>query len=319
MKKIISFLLTNCIWIASIAQAVGIGTSSPHPSAQLDVTSTNKGLLVPRLTLAQRGAISSPVAGLLIYQTDGTPGYYTYNGSFWTMANTQWGTFIAPDIFYAAGNVSIGSSTSVAKLNVIGDQMIFGSLPLLFFRPQTGATTSQIRFQLTDGSNEFGITHFGNRLTLGRMVGLTVANDLILANDGNIGIGTTAPNAKLHVSSNVMIGTGNPTAGYALSVNGKIISEEVRVEADVSWPDYVFENKYPLIALTELESYINNNKHLPNIPSAQEVKKEGIALGDMNRRLLEKIEELTLYIIQQEKRLNTLQQQVDSIQPKTKK
>ena len=318
MKKIISLLLANCICIACLAQAVGIGTSSPHPSAQLDVTSTNKGLLVPRLTLAQRGAIGSPAPGLLIYQTDGTPGYYSYNGLFWSITNTQWNNVDYPNIFFAAGNVSIGNNTSIAKLNVFGDQMINGPLPLLFFRPQTGATTSQIRFQLTDGSNEFGLTHFSNRLTLGRMVGNSIVNDLIVASDGNIGIGTTAPNAKLHINTNMMIGPGNPTAGYALSVNGKIISEEVRVEADVSWPDYVFENKYPLIALTELESYINNNKHLPNIPSAQEVKKEGIALGDMNKRLLEKIEELTLYIIQQEKRLNMLQQRMEAIQSGTK-
>jgi hypothetical protein len=106
--------------------------------------------------------------------------------------------------------------------------MIHGSQPLLFFRPQSGATTSQIRFQLTDGSNEFGITHFGSRLTLGRIVGTTVANDLIVAGDGNIGVGTTTPNAKLHVNTNMMIGPGTPTSGYALSVNGKVISEEVR-------------------------------------------------------------------------------------------
>jgi hypothetical protein len=319
MKKIISLLMTNCICVVCLAQAVGIGTSSPHPSAQLDVTSTTKGLLVPRMTQAQRTAIAGPLAGLLIYQTDNTPGFYYYNGAAWNIVGTdKWGTFVAPDIFYAAGNVSIGSFTSIAKLNVIGDQMIHGAQPLLFFRPQSGATTSQIRFQLTDGSNEFGITHFSNRLTLGRMVGLTVANDLIVASDGNIGIGTTAPNAKLHVSSNVMIGTGTPTAGYALSVNGKVISEEVRVEADV-WPDYVFENDYALIPLTQLEHFINTNKHLPNIPAANQVQKEGIALGDMNKRLLEKIEELTLYIIQQEKKLNAIQQQVDSLQSKPQK
>ena len=66
MKKIISLLMTNCIWVVCLAQAVGIGTSSPHPSAQLDVTSTTKGLLVPRMTQAQRTAIAGPLAGLLI-------------------------------------------------------------------------------------------------------------------------------------------------------------------------------------------------------------------------------------------------------------
>lgn len=112
-----------------------------------------------------------------------------------------------------------------------------------------------------------------------------------------------------------MIGPGNPTAGYALSVNGKIISEEVRVEANV-WPDYVFQNNYRLIPLGQLEQFINANKHLPDIPAADQVQKEGIALGDMNRRLLEKIEELTLYIIQQDKKINSLGEQMQRLQAK---
>lgn len=316
MKKFFSLIVGSIIWLGGSSQAVGIGTSSPHPSAQLDVTSINKGLLVPRMTVAQRGAIASPVAGLLIYQTDGAPGYYSYNGASWNIVNTQWSTFIAPDIFYGAGNVSIGGFTSIAKLNVIGDQMMYGSAPLLFFRPQTGSTTSQIRFQLPDATNEFALTHFNNRLTLGRMSGLSIANDLIIANDGNVGVGTTAPNAKLHVATNMMIGGGNPTAGYALSVNGKIISEEVRVEADVSWPDYVFDESYNLRPLSELEHFIRLNKHLPEIPSAAEIKKDGIMLGDMNKRLLEKVEELTLYLMQQEKKINQLQAQLELLKQK---
>lgn len=314
MKKLIIVLLMIVTTLAGFSQAVGIGTNSPHPSAQLDVSSTTKGLLVPRMTLAQRGAIPSPAAGLLIYQTDNTPGYYSYNGSFWAFASNYWISAFGSNIFYGDGNVSIGSTANFGTFNVTGSQAIYGDLPLLLFRPQPSATTSQVRFQLSDGSNEFGLTHFNNRVYLSRMLGNNIANDVILLNNGNLGIGVSTPNAKLHVGTSMMVGTGSPATGYILSVNGKIMSEEVRVELDTDWPDYVFEKTYRLPSLMDLEKFIGTHKHLPNIPAAAQVKNEGFDLGDMNRRLLEKVEELTLYIIEQEKRINEIKKQLDSIQ-----
>ncbi|MCX6316864.1 MAG: hypothetical protein NTW29_06220 [Bacteroidetes bacterium] len=85
MKKIIT-LLVICL-IGKMTQAqnnLGIGTATPAASAKLDVSATDKGILIPRMTLAQRNAIASPAISLLIYQTDNTPGYYYYNGSTWT-------------------------------------------------------------------------------------------------------------------------------------------------------------------------------------------------------------------------------------------
>ena len=84
-------------------------------------------------------------------------------------------------------------------------------------------------------------------------------------------------------------------------------SEEVKVQLKNNWPDYVFTKEYKLPTLQEVEQHINEKGHLQNIPSAKEVQKnEGIELGEMNRKLLEKIEELTLYTIQQEKSINEL-------------
>jgi|GEM_PF-6524375 len=111
---------------------------------------------------------------------------------------------------------------------------------------------------------------------------------------GNVGIGNTTDNQDL-------------ASGYKLSVKGKVICEEVRVELEANWPDYVFEKDYNLKSLEEVENYIEKEGHLPNVPSAVEIESEGLQLGEMNKILMEKVEELTLYIIAQEKRIKALE------------
>ena len=98
----------------------------------------------------------------------------------------------------------------------------------------------------------------------------------------------------------------NQIAGYTLSVGGKIRATEVKIYT--GWADYVFEDGYKLRTLSEVESYIQQNKHLPDVPSAKVVEKEGIFVGEMHATLLRKIEELTLYVIEQHK-INKLQSQ----------
>lgn len=105
--------------------------------------------------------------------------------------------------------------------------------------------------------------------------------------DGNVGIGTEKPDAKL-------------------AVNGTIHSKEVKVDLTVPAPDYVFANDYKLRTLKEVETYVNQNSHLPEIPSAKEFEKNGIQLAEMNMALLKKVEELTLYAIEQEKKTEKL-------------
>lgn len=107
--------------------------------------------------------------------------------------------------------------------------------------------------------------------------------DLVFT-DGNIGIGTSAPDPA-----------------YRLSINGKVRSKEVVVEAD--WADFVFEEHYDLPTLDEVEAFIQANGHLPGIPSEEEVVEEGIGVGAIQAKLLQKIEELTLYVIELNKEL----------------
>ncbi|MEO1255632.1 MAG: hypothetical protein AAFY41_12245 [Bacteroidota bacterium] len=117
-----------------------------------------------------------------------------------------------------------------------------------------------------------------------------------ITNSGNVGIGTTTPSNKLEV-------------------NGTIRSKEVKVEA-APWPDYVFEDDYELRSLEETEAYIQANKHLPEIPSAKEIEANGLKLGEMNRLLLKKIEELTLHQINMMKIIKEQQKEIETLKSK---
>ncbi len=104
--------------------------------------------------------------------------------------------------------------------------------------------------------------------------------------------------------SNLGIGSANPDE--RLTVKGKVHAEEVKVDMNVPGPDYVFEKDYNLATLKEIESYIKKNKHLPEVPSAKEMEANGVLLLEMNMLLLKKIEELTLYVIDQQKQIDEL-------------
>ncbi|MFD1631682.1 hypothetical protein [Pseudopedobacter beijingensis] len=105
---------------------------------------------------------------------------------------------------------------------------------------------------------------------------------------------------------NVSIGSNN-SHGYKLAVADKMIAEEIKVKLQSSWPDYVFEESYHLPSLKETEKFIKTNKHLQGIPSAKEVAQDGLNLADMNAKLLQKLEELTLHIIELNKRIEKLE------------
>jgi hypothetical protein len=111
---------------------------------------------------------------------------------------------------------------------------------------------------------------------------------------------------RIQSNGDVAINTNSVPVGYQMAVRGRIICTDVTSLPFDEWPDYVFSPSYKLRPLSELEQYVQTHHRLPGIPSAEEVKKDGIGLGDMQRRQMEKIEELTLYIIELKKEIDLL-------------
>ncbi|MCO5260101.1 MAG: hypothetical protein M9916_08155 [Crocinitomicaceae bacterium] len=101
---------------------------------------------------------------------------------------------------------------------------------------------------------------------------------------------------------------------FQISNDGIVRTREVIVNLDQSWPDYVFTPEYKLTPLKEVASFIKENGHLPNVPSAETIKENGIQLGEMNRVLLEKVEELTLHLIEQQKQLDAQQKRIEELE-----
>jgi hypothetical protein len=284
---------------------IGIGTLSP--TSKLDVNTNGRvGLNVSGNTSAFVGSdinisrvstTSSVGQGATMQFNDtGTASYNVIQGSsdglqiFNNYANSGW---LERMRISGNGNVGIGTTNPQTKLdingsgivglNVSGNSSSFLGADMNISRINTttgvgrGATlqfndTGSSSYNVIQGS-EGGLQIFNNYANAGWVERMRVAGN------GNVGIGTTNPDAKL-------------------AVKGTVHAEEVKVDLQVPGPDYVFEPTYQLPSLTEIETYIKANKHLPEVPSAKEMEANGINLSEMNMLLLKKVEELTLYMIE---------------------
>jgi len=175
-------------------------------------------------------------------------------------------------------------------------------------------------------------TEINNCILIGNQAGFTnlESNKLIIDNGetnapiiwGDMNLDRLKFHAKVGIggggNNDTNFGNFPTTAGavnlanYNLFVKGGILTEEVRVSLQSGWADYVFAKDYKLKTLNEVENYIKENGHLENIPSAEKVKEEGIELGEMVKLQQEKIEELTLYLIQQDKRIKQLENKLNN-------
>jgi hypothetical protein len=163
----------------------------------------------------------------------------------------------------------------------------------------------------------------------GTALKVTGANGYLLIDNVNAGLNYYSANVAhefqingqtkmlINTNGNIGIGTSNP-GSYKLAVEGIIGARKIKVTQEIPWADYVFDSSYQLTPLHQVEKYIQANKHLQDVPSAAEIKKNGLDLGDNQVVLLKKIEELTLYIIEQQKELKSLSQEVKKLQKKLK-
>jgi hypothetical protein len=129
--------------------------------------------------------------------------------------------------------------------------------------------------------------------------------------------GTGGMLEKMRITSNgsLAIGATDPQ-GYKLAVAGNAIAESMTVKLQANWPDVVFKRDYALMPLSEVKTYIDKNQHLPEIPAAAEIEKDGVNLGEMNRLLVKKVEELTLYLIEKDKKDKDQQDAIKQLQTK---
>jgi len=134
---------------------------------------------------------------------------------------------------------------------------------------------------------------------------------------GLLYIGYDQPTTVIMGMNGGKIGIGTGTPDQLLTVRGIIHAQEVRVDLTVPGPDYVFEKNYRLPALKEIKDYIDQNKRLPEVPSAAEMEKNGVQLGEMNMLMLKKMEEMTLYILDQQKQIEALKSRIEAINHKT--
>ena len=226
----------------------------------------------------------------------------------WVNNNINWIQWLQVD--RTNGKVAIGSSDVESTLTVGNSNHAPG---LIVTPKSSGSNDPYIELH-----GESSITNEGFRITYDNSIGDTYFNN-IYQNSISAFHFQSSGNELMTLLSNGAVGIGTSTTGsHKLAVEGSIGAREIKVEAN-GWSDLVFEDDYELPTLEEVEQYIDENGHLPEIPSETEVTENGINLGEMDAKLLQKIEELTLYMIDMNKQLKSQNERMEQLEQENSK
>ncbi|MFC5046255.1 hypothetical protein ACFSTE_04205 [Aquimarina hainanensis] len=269
---------------------IGIGTNTPETKLHLDGLGTANGIQFENKFKIRT---SSNTNNHFVFEHIATDGNL-YIRSVSTNANDT-GNLIINDI---GGNIGFGTSSPSNGLVHIFKNATIGNI----------SSPNLVNAGLRVQDNGSSLYLDGNTLyTNGHMIVGTIANKWFSIGTNNV------ERFRITETGNVGIGTTN-TKGFKLGVKGKIAAEEVKVALYNTWPDFVFEKDYILPSLQEVENYIKEKGHLQDIPSAKEVAKNGFFLGNMDAKLLQKIEELTLYTIAQQNKIKKQQSRIEKLE-----
>ncbi|SDW58009.1 hypothetical protein SAMN05444410_1047 [Hydrobacter penzbergensis] len=273
----------------SIASNGNAGFGSINPNGSIEIFRSNgeasmhlnAGNGSPALRFQKAGSNTFGIIGN--YPNGNDLNFYNY-----TTNNSQM-------YFKSDGKIGVGTTSPSYTIDINGTvNTTVSSGSNLFLTKSSGASIA-----FFDGVNynaliEAGLA--GHRLEFWTNDGNSLVERMRINQSGNVGIGTTNPSEKL-------------------SVNGNIRTQKLIV-TQTGWSDYVFDKDYKLRSLRSLETFIKENKHLPEIPAANEVETKGINVGDNQALLLKKIEELTLYVIEQNKKIEQLERKIEKQQRK---
>ena len=200
-------------------------------------------------------------------------------------------------------NITV-KSDNVLRINALKTYLMIDAPKVCF------GTTSTF---LSNTNNEvFSIKAPNEIAQVAKTINLTADRDIQMSGDGEIGLRSES----ISLTGKVGINTANTTPDYALAVDGGVITTKVFIQDVENWPDYVFGDTYKLMPLHELKKFIADNKHLPDMPSESEVEQNGYDMGEMQCAMLRKIEELTLYTLQQQEEIEALRRMVDELKGK---
>lgn len=219
-----------------------------------------------------------------------------------------------------AGDVGIGTTTPQTKLEIKNSQ--FQQLLLSNHGSEKfylGSVWSSIGSYIANNSYYYTSYKYKALDEIANSIQLRSSGDIVFCADEGLTIDQEyIPTHRLAIKRNGNVGIGTLSPNEKLTVAGNIHAREIRVTVDAG-ADFVFEEDYQLPSLKELEMYLEKHKHLPEIAPAAEMEKEGVHLTAFSIQLLQKIEELTLYTIDQEKKIDILEQRLIELEAKLKK